>query len=287
MKKKIQFSRKTGKPVDTLEEQLIELPLALCDHEGTPLKGQKSNTTKYLETRYKHSQPPVFLTELPWKPEAVIIEGMFIINTTPLNSHKTLADYCKFLIQRFISPQFHKGCTEVHIIFDNPGQLNHTPKYFEQRQRDTRVGLSDTHYCDELSNTTPITTDKWRINFLNCRICKRNLVKLVGNYILSNISTHLQTNQSLYVAGCFDDTISQTTWSVTANDIREPNPSYTSNAEETDTRIWLHVKQMKPTNILILSPDTDVYHIGLPLQCTTVKNIIVQINAISSKELST
>jgi hypothetical protein len=49
MKRKIQFSKKTGKP------------LALCDHQGIPLKGQKSTTTKYLEKRYQHAQPPVFL----------------------------------------------------------------------------------------------------------------------------------------------------------------------------------------------------------------------------------
>ena len=43
----------------------------------------------------------------------------------------------------------------------------------------------------------------------------------------------------------------------------QPDPLFASNAEETDTRVWLHA-----TQILILSPDTDVYFIGLPLQCT-------------------
>ena len=38
----MQFSQRTGKPVEKSGEQLIELPLALCDNEGNPLKGQKA-----------------------------------------------------------------------------------------------------------------------------------------------------------------------------------------------------------------------------------------------------
>ena len=47
------------------------------------------------------------------------------------------------------------------------------------------------------------------------------------------------------------------------------------NAEETDTRIWLHVKQTDFQNILVISPDTDVYN----------KNIIVQVNPMNCREL--
>ena len=50
------------------------------------------------------------------------MEGMFIINTKPLNFHKTMNDYGHFLVRRFIVPHFNKGCTEVHVLFDNPGQ---------------------------------------------------------------------------------------------------------------------------------------------------------------------
>jgi hypothetical protein len=133
MKKKIQFSKKTGRPIDTLEDQLIEMPLAICSHDGFPLKGQKSNTSKHLENRYQRAVPQVFLSEIPWTPQCVILEGMFIINTSPLKIHKTISDYCHFLQQRFIHSHFKKGCTEVHVIFDNPGQLPNTPKFFVMR----------------------------------------------------------------------------------------------------------------------------------------------------------
>ena len=65
MKKKMQYSKKTGRPIDKPGEQLLEYPVALCDHDGKLLKGQKSYTTNSLEARYKTSQPPVFTAALP------------------------------------------------------------------------------------------------------------------------------------------------------------------------------------------------------------------------------
>ena len=51
MRKKIQFSKRTGRPIEKPEEQLLELPLALADSDGNPLKGQKSFTTHSLQSR--------------------------------------------------------------------------------------------------------------------------------------------------------------------------------------------------------------------------------------------
>ena len=54
--------------------------------------------------------------------------------------------------------------------------------------------------------------------------------------------------------------------------------------EETDTRLWLHFKQSNSDNILIISPDTDIYDIGLPLNHGT-KDIMIIINTYNSKNL--
>ena len=53
-------------------------------------------------------------------------------------------------------------------------------------------------------------------------------------------------------------------------------------AEESDTRIWLHTVNSCGNRKLILSPDTDVYHIGLPV---IAQNVIVQLSSFSSIEL--
>ena len=64
----------------------------------------------------------------------------------------------------------------------------------------------------------------------------------------------------------------------------QPDPKYNSNAEETDTRLWVHVKQTEYTRILVLSPDTDIYHIGLPLTRQN-KQVVIQVSPINSKEI--
>ena len=282
MKKKMLYSQRTGRPVDKPGEQLIELPLAISDSDGKPLKGQKSYTTKTLESRYKD---PVFTSELPWRPQCCLVEGMFLINTTPLGSQKTLADYGKFLIRRYLLTEFHRGSEEVHVIFDNPGRLENTPKYFEHMRRDATCKISTNHCCDDLEATTHITSRNWRENFLHCRLCKRNLVKFLGNFFLKHIGANLQPHQSLYVAGAFDGAIVDSAWFVRGRSTAQPDPSFTCNGEETDTRLWLHAKQTVCSRILIISPDTDVYHIGLPLRCTTDKQITVQVSAVSSRQI--
>ena len=49
MKKKMKFSQRTEQSVERPGEQLIELPLALCDSTENPIKGQKGYTTHYLQ----------------------------------------------------------------------------------------------------------------------------------------------------------------------------------------------------------------------------------------------
>ena len=80
-------------------------------------------------------------------------------------------------------------------------------------------------------------------------------------------------------------TFSQTVWYTKGSCQSQPEPDLFSNAEETDSRIWLHAERSK--KILVLSSDTDVYHIGLPLHCATAKEILVQLNPVNSKELKT
>ena len=141
------------------------------------------------------------------------------------------------------------------------------------------------HYCDDLQGTTRIQYGKCRENFLNCCECKRNLVRFVGKYCLDNAATYLQPHQTLYVAGCFDGEIGDTAWFARGNTRPQPNPVFTCNVEETDTRIRLHATKTGCSRILIISPDTYVYHIGLPLPCVTQKQILVQVSAINSHQL--
>ena len=185
---------------------------------------------------------------------------------------------------RFILPQFTKGSKEVHVIFDNPGRLQLTPKYFERLRRDAIAPVATGHTCDEF-HSHRIIPSKWRENILNCRLCKCNLVCFVTQYFLHNIARHLRQDNIFLVAGGFQGAIQDTAWFVSYGTRPQPNPVYTSNAEEADTRLWMHVKRTNTSKILILSPDTDIYHIGLPLEHGSEKNIVIQLSTFNSKDL--
>ena len=105
-------------------------------------------------------------------------------------------------------------------------------------------------------------------------------------YFLNNIHPHLSPNQKFYAAVSFEDE-HLTAWFVEGGNvsIRQPEPTLSSNSEETDARIWLHARRTEYTHVLILSLDMGVYFIGLPLQCNEEEDIILQINKVNSREL--
>ena len=63
-------------------------------------------------------------------------------------THWEATKHLRFLIERYIVPQYSRGCREVHILFDNPGRLEATPKYFEQTRWDKQAKVSAGHTCD-------------------------------------------------------------------------------------------------------------------------------------------
>ena len=207
---------------------------------------------------------PKYLQIAYWIPELVILEGMFMLNTTPLGSHRTFADYGQFLISRFIKPHFNSGSNEIHVLFDNPGRLPDNPKHFERKRRDNSAIVKTGHECKTVTSQLLIPR-KWREDLVNCRNCKRSLVLFLSRYLLQSIANYMPRDTKLYVAGGFEGEIEDSAWFVTTEGNPQPNPIYTCNAEETDTLIWAHVNQSTSSKILILSPDTGVYHIGLPL----------------------
>ena len=83
-----------------LQEQYLELPRALADESGIPNKGQKSNSTAFYNNRYGEQ---VIMSQFPlqWIPDAVILEGMFMINATPLRIHSQMSEYTRFLLVRY------------------------------------------------------------------------------------------------------------------------------------------------------------------------------------------
>ena len=190
-----------------------------------------------------------------------------------------MRDYTVFLVKRFIVPHLAKGVKEVHIVYDRPVSNLLTPKAFEQGRRDTEHAVSSEHEHLSFSDATAVP-QKWR-EYLHCRFCKQQLVVCLGQSFLNVVPPILHGDQRVVTSGCYDGGKAMT---ISASGVEEC-PSLVCDAEESDTRVWLHVLRSSGHKKLLYSPDTDVYHIGLTLIDPSVHDVYVQLSNISSPEL--
>ena len=93
----------------------------------------------------------------------------------------------------------------------------------------------------------------------------------------------LRDHQKVILAGCFSGVEEDHAWELTTEGA-QPVPTLLCEAEEADTRVWLHVLRSPGTQKLVCSPDTDVYHIGLPLMHNQSQDVFVRISVYSSQE---
>ncbi|CAG2204979.1 unnamed protein product [Mytilus edulis] len=263
LRKQIAFSKHTQKPVTDLD-QFISLPRAISDASGQPLKGTKSNALKVIKSTYEAA----FLSSLPVIDESVqsnvILEGMFLINTIPLSSHRTFSDYAEFLFNRWIvKSHIQFKAQEIHVVFDHPNRNGTSPKDIE-RSRRIHDFVSEKTYKNVSSHV--LLPTNWR-NFLNVRDHKRKLVNYLSYQLITLSLQRFQNHECVVVtAGGFDDeNMDKALSSLGGVDGSIVECCHlNSNHEEGDTRVWLHAIQSKSHRIIIYSPDTDTFFIGLP-----------------------
>ncbi|CAC5419986.1 unnamed protein product [Mytilus coruscus] len=138
----------------------------------------------------------------------VIIDGMFIINTSPLASHQTFGDYGEFLFNRWIIKYYNQyTANEVHLLFDDPNRNGVSPKDIERTRRNTVV-------------------------------------------------------QEPVVPGGFDDDRKDRAISILNGQVVDYDLA-SGNHEEADTRVWIYASVTTADQVIIYSPDTDVFFIAI------------------------
>ena len=273
LRRQVAHAKKTGEPIQKLG-QYIQYPLAIAKDDGSMYKGSKSVMTSILKKRYEdvfvHSFPP------GWSPQCVILEGMFLINSVPLASHKTFKDYALRIIHSSLLFHIDRGVAELHLIFDHPDRHGLSPKALEKQRRD-ELKSTDEHDYQEINADTQLPSN-WR-KFLGDRRCKRLLVNFLSSEIPKLIQEFLSAGQTLIVAGGFDHEGIDSAVRCDVGGIQKC-PHFASNHEEGDSRVWFHACQTVCKRICIYSPDTDTYHIGMPLLAEQLKDkeVIVQLS---------
>ena len=222
-----------------------------------------------------------------WLPEYAIIDAMFLLNTKPLRSTKSITDYSKFLFNRYAMYYYKIGIKEVHLVFDSPNKQAFNPKQFEQAKRDNK-GKKNAH--QHIAFTTETTPPTPRQDYIRCRECKRSIVEAIGLSLLNCARFWLQYENTLVLAGCFTGTSEDNAWIIQPADVTvpQPYPPYTTTAEEADQRVWRHATQCSSNKILIYSPDNDIYNIGLGCNNVSMhsKIYVIQLNVTYAIEES-
>ena len=182
-----------GAELETLLGPPSPTPRALMDSTGLPYKGTKSSTTAYLERRY--TNPAIISNTFPtgWIPHSVILEGMFLIQMSPLPTMSCMEEYVKLLLSRYVRPHFRAGVIEVHVVFDVTGLQPESPKEIEQLRRDKITQeASYSHHCIDFC-TDLMVPGNWR-TILSCRTCKKSLTAYVADDMLRLIHHSLQSH---------------------------------------------------------------------------------------------
>ena len=220
-----------------------------------------------------------------WNPQAVIIDGMFLINCKPLRHTSTVEEYATLLFNHFVLPHYQAGAVEVHLVFYTPSKQSFSPKCYERIRRDqSHPSTSHNHISFTPSTKVP---QVWRA-YLECRQCKRSIIEAVGLAYIQSARFQLQQHQYFILSGCMSENTDDVSWVVSGgNSLPVTDLKYSSNAEEADMRIWRHATQTSVQHILVYSPDTDVYNIGLPIIQERQLSIecIVQLNVPHSQVL--
>ena len=192
-----------------------------------------------------------------------------------------MEEYVKLLLSRYVRPHFYAGTIEVHVVFDVAGLQQESLKEIEQLRRDQAIkNESTSHHCIDFCSDF-LVPEKWR-TILGCRTCKKSLTAYVADDMLRLISYDhtLRSYQS------FITNIGSQTYMYAVNvQTRQLRTDLATNADEADVRVWLHCQKACGVQILLYSPDTDVYHIGLSVvgklhEC----DVIVQLSYYSDEK---
>ena len=165
-----------------------------------------------------------------WSPQAVIIDGMFLINCKPHSGTLPLLRSMQLLFNRFISPQYQAGAIEVHLVFDTPSKHPFSPKCYERKRRDqSHPSTNHNHLSFTPSTKVP---QSWS-SYIEYRQCKHALIETIGLAYLRSARFRLQQQKHFNIAGCMSDQTGDVAWHGLCQDLK-----YLSKAEEADMRIW-------------------------------------------------
>lgn len=240
---------------ELLSYSLSPIPLALCTPQGCLVKTNKAKMLHCLE-----SQPEKPIVEIP-RGGVFVVDAMATIqklNVKKLPGEKTFCDLAHVLLKRIVNLAKGNGSDKIHFVADT--YKDHSIKNAERNKR-ASIGSQVMRVYGQA------VPQQWK-KFLSCKNKEALLQYLYDTWKTVKIPD-LQGVTIYYAYGSRCYAFSAPSRSsgeqiVEVQEIQELN----STQEEADTRMYLHVAYAATTStdIIIVSPDTDVLVIGVSLQ---------------------
>ena len=280
-KRTIAFSEEHNQPIHELL-QFIETPRAICTPSGLPCKGTKYVMYGLLAKRYAETCSPVKDAYVFPSGTCLVAEGMNIIYSNPLPGLKTFLEYAHMIVSRWVAPFFKRKYREIRILFDQVCSQGISPKAFERQRRDASTD-DEVEVYSQIVDETPLPTS-WS-KFLKIRQNKQKLCQYLSCKFLEIVPSSLQSTDQLFVtSGGFIENESAPEMTGMCVSMNGTFPhAIIHNHEESDTQIWLHVKETVCSTVHIYSLDRDIGMIGLPFNFVN-KTVVIQFKASSTED---
>ncbi len=263
-KKAIIHAQLTNTTVPPMEN-FVNVPAALKDDDQvSPFKSDKAEAKRYYEEHKVYGD--CFTYEiLRSTVDVVIFDAMFLLHSTPKHPCPTFEHYAQQFYRDRIKQYFSAPfcAKEVHVVFDcHDMNVSTSPKAFERARRDSS---RESAVYDEINDQTVL---KWNIRWediLSDRHSKQQIVKYLCIKLVEIAADELAGGQRLYTnRGSSNASTCLALVSDSSNPDRKVEATtYSCCHEEADTLVWFHAVQCGYKKVLIYSPDTDVFNIGL------------------------
>jgi hypothetical protein len=275
-------------PPDDIK-QFTTLPLTISTPMGLPVTDQKAKVQGFYK---KHFTDAFIYNKLPNNIDytTFIVDGMFILhNNYPSQGQNTFGEYALRMFKKWVSrPLRDLNYSSVHIAFDRQANDIETPKIIERERRDATKTQGSVYH--EVCESTYLPSS-WA-NFIANRNNKKLIIMFLTEYFLSMSELSLCPSEKIIISGGCSNPNDAAIAFVIINDsgefehISALTIKYNNTHIEADQKVWFHAAKCPDTNIVIYSPDTDVFHVGLPfVEKYPTKHYLVQLKDFASEKI--
>lgn len=233
--------------------EILDYPKYIFDKHGFYRKSQKSSLALEIEKNSNCTSQDIVHSNI--NPKIYLVDGMALVYQIQLNKFSTFGDFAAAFFKKVTAFLSQTSVTRIDVVFDRYDDIS--IKFVESKLRSKGRNTKQVMITSPLAKIPADCKD-----FFTSTENKLQLVKFLCKY--APTYAEVSENSELYICGGFDDPTK--CYKLQGGNFTEVT-NLKSNHLEADCRIFCHifqgVKQNTETEIIILSPDTDIFVLGI------------------------